>query len=211
LQAKLLRVLQERRVVPVGDAIPRPVDMRVICATHRNLAEMVQAGTFRQDLFFRLQVFTLLLPPLRDRVDDIPQLADFFLERLAELGGDIQKKLSDEAVESLMNHSWPGNVRELFNVLEHAWVLADGNVIGLSDLPAPLSTGGYRAYHPSDLNLEAMERRVIIEALKRSQYNRTAACKLLGLELRRLNRRITSLKIELPKRSVHASKESRSL
>jgi two-component system response regulator PilR (NtrC family) len=144
-------------------------------------------------------------------VDDIPQLADFFLERLAELGGDIQKKLSDEAVESLMNHSWPGNVRELFNVLEHAWVLADGNVIGLSDLPAPLSTGGYRAYHPSDLNLEAMERRVIIEALKRSQYNRTAACKLLGLELRRLNRRITSLKIELPKRSVHASKESRSL
>ncbi len=202
LQAKLLRVIQERRVVPVGDAVPRPVDIRLICATHRNLAEMVEAGTFRQDLFFRLQVFTLVLPPLRDRVDDLAQLSEFFLERLAELGGDTPKKLSAEAAESLLGHSWPGNVRELFNVLEHAWVLADGHTIELSDLPAPLSTGGYRPYHPSDLNLEAIERRVIIEALKRSQYNRTAACKLLGLELRRLNRRIESLKIDLPKRSA---------
>jgi transcriptional regulator with PAS, ATPase and Fis domain len=205
LQAKLLRVLQERRVVPVGDAVPRPVDIRVICATHRNLAEMVEAGTFRQDLFFRLQVFTLVLPPLRDRVDDLPQLSTFFLERLAELGGDTPKKLSGEATESLLSHSWPGNVRELFNVLEHAWVLADGHTIQVSDLPAPLSTGGYRPYHPSDLNLESIERRVIIEALKRSQYNRTAACKLLGLELRRLNRRIDSLKIDLPKRTGSAS------
>ena len=201
LQAKLLRVIQERRVVPVGDAIPKAVDIRVICATHRNLPEMVQAGTFRQDLFFRLQVFTLSLPPLRDRADDLPQLSEFFLERLAELGGDTPKKLSGEAIEALLRHTWPGNVRELFNVLEHAWVLADGHSIQVSDLPAPLSTGGYRPYHPSDLNLESLERRVIIEALKRSQYNRTAACKLLGLELRRLNRRIVSLKIDLPKRS----------
>jgi len=86
LQAKLLRVMQERRVVPVGDAVPRVVDIRVICATHRNLAEMVEAGTFRQDLFFRLQVFTLVLPPLRDRVDDLPQLSEFFLERLGRAG-----------------------------------------------------------------------------------------------------------------------------
>jgi transcriptional regulator with PAS, ATPase and Fis domain len=206
LQAKLLRVLQERRVVPVGDALPKPVDIRVICATHRDLSAMVSAGAFRQDLYFRLQVFSLNLPPLRSRSDDLILLAEHYLDRLAQLYGSEPKRLALPAAEALLRHAWPGNVRELFNVIEHAHVLSDGPLIQLSDLPVPLSTGGFREHVSSDLNLEGVERRTIIEALKRCNYNRTAACNLLGLELRRLNRRIASLKIEMPSKAPASSR-----
>jgi transcriptional regulator with PAS, ATPase and Fis domain len=199
LQAKLLRVLQERRVVPVGDVWPRPVDIRVICATNRDLGAMVNEGAFRQDLYFRLQVFSIHVPPLRERLDDVIPLSEHCLRCLAELGEHHQAHhLSDPAGDALLRHNWPGNVRELFNVLEHAHVLAESEEIQIGDLPAPLSTGGFRARQPSEFNLASIERRAIIEALKRCNYNRTAACKLLGLELRKLNRRLTSLKIELP-------------
>jgi two-component system response regulator HydG len=205
LQAKLLRVLQERRVVPVGDVWPRPVDIRVICATNRDLGAMVADGSFRQDLYFRLQVFSIHVPPLRERLEDLIPLADHCLRGLAEVSGDEPHRLSSAAAEALLRHNWPGNVRELFNVLEHAHVLAEGSVIELHDLPEPLCTGGFRARQPSELNLATVERRTIVEALKRCNYNRTAACRLLGLELRRLNRRITTLKIQLPiKRSLPA-------
>lgn len=207
MQAKLLRVLQERRVVPVGDAIARPVDIRVICATHRDLAAMVVAGSFRQDLYFRLQVFSLQLPPLQQRSEDVLLLAEHGLERLAELsssdtGPAVSKRLSIAAAEALLRYSWPGNVRELLNVLEHAHVMSDGPEIELQDLPAPLCSGGFRSHIPSELNLSQVERRTIVEALRRCNYNRTAACRLLGLELRRLNRRIGLLKIEIPRRSA---------
>ena len=198
LQSKLLRVLQERRVVPVGDSQAQPVDIRVIWATNRDLSAMVAAGTFRQDLYFRLQVFSLQLPPLRARPDDLIPLAEHCLVQLAELGGGEPKKLSIAAAEALLRHSWPGNVRELFNVIEHAHVLSDGPVIEMSDLPVPLSTGEFRAHSLSEFNLDQVERRTIIEALKRCNYNRSAACQLLGLELRRLNRRVSSLKIDIP-------------
>jgi transcriptional regulator with PAS, ATPase and Fis domain len=200
LQAKLLRVLQERRVVPVGDSQAQAVDIRVICATNRDLSAMVASGAFRQDLYFRLQVFSLQLPPLRARPDDLIPLAEHCLAQLAELGGGEPKQLSLPAAEALLRHSWPGNVRELFNVIEHAHVLSDGPVIQMQDLPVPLSTGEFRAHSLSEFNLDQVERRTIIEALKRCNYNRSAACQLLGLELRRLNRRVTSLKIELPTR-----------
>jgi transcriptional regulator with PAS, ATPase and Fis domain len=200
LQSKLLRVLQERRVVPVGDSQAQPVDIRVICATNRDLPAMVAASAFRQDLYFRLQVFSLQLPPLRARPDDLIPLAEHCLLQLADLGGGEPKTLSIAAAEALLRHSWPGNVRELFNVIEHAHVLSDGPVIELRDLPVPLSTGEFRAHSLSEFNLDQVERRTIIEALKRCNYNRSAACQLLGLELRRLNRRVTSLKIEIPTR-----------
>jgi len=198
LQAKLLRVLQERRVVPVGDVWPRPVDIRVICATNRDLTAMVTDGTFRQDLFFRLQVFSIHVPPLRERLDDVIPLAEHCLRALAEVAGNEPQGLTPAAAEALLRHNWPGNVRELFNVLEHAQVLSDGPAIEIHDLPGPLATGGFRARQPSELNLAAVERRTILEALKRCNFNRTAACRLLGLELRRLNRRLTTLKIDLP-------------
>jgi transcriptional regulator with PAS, ATPase and Fis domain len=200
LQAKLLAVLQEKRIVPVGDTQAQPVDIRVICATNRDLAAMVAAGAFRQDLYLRLQVFSLHLPALRARPDDLIPLAEHCLKQLAELNGSDPKQLSTPAAEALLRHSWPGNVRELFNVIEHAHVLSDGEVIQPQDLPAPLSTGEFRAHSLQEFNLEQVERRTIVEALKRCRYNRSAACQLLGLELRRLNRRITSLKIEIPRR-----------
>jgi transcriptional regulator with PAS, ATPase and Fis domain len=126
LQSKLLRVLQERVVVPVGDTRPRPVDIRVVCATNKNLADMVRKGTFREDLYFRLNVVVLHMPPLRDRQSDVVGLANHFLNMQASLYGEQSKQLTPEAEVALTNYTWPGNVRELANVMEHALVLATG-------------------------------------------------------------------------------------
>lgn len=199
LQAKLLRVLQERCVVPVGDTRSYPIDIRIICATNRNLWAMVQTGTFRQDLFFRLNVVTLTLPPLRQRTEDISDLAQFFLEKQALLAKEPCKTLSPAATALLMRYAWPGNVRELFNALECAHVLSTGPVIDSGNLPATLEGARSKAdlQGPGELNLAAVERRAIIEALKRTRCNRAAASRLLGLEPRKLNRRIAALQIPL--------------
>jgi two-component system, NtrC family, response regulator PilR len=199
LQAKLLRVLQERRVTPLGDTRAVPVDVRVISATHRDLWTMVGNGGFRQDLLFRLQVITLSLPPLRDRREDIPPLGAHFLARLAQVSGEGAKALSLDAEAQLLRYPWPGNVRELFNVLEHATVLSETGMIELSDLPPPLNAQQISARSQSDLNLEAVERRTVMEALRRCRHRRTPAAMLLGIDRRRLNRLIVKLKIELPR------------
>ncbi len=141
LQAKLLRVLQERRVTPVGASVSLPVDVRVICATNLDLSAMVAAGTFRQDLFYRLAVVPLELPPLRARAQDIIPLAEHWLTKLAETYGSIPKQLSLPVADALLKYSWPGNIRELHNVIEHAHVLNDGPTIELSDLPARMWAG----------------------------------------------------------------------
>jgi transcriptional regulator with PAS, ATPase and Fis domain len=209
LQVKLLRVLQERCFVPVGDTQPIAVDLRVICATNRDLRGMVADGQFRQDLFFRLNVIALTVPPLRDRADDIVPLSEFFLARQAELAGEPCKRLSEHAAESLARYPWPGNIRELFNTLEHAHILSEGPIIQLSDLPAPLNNFGFLGRSdPHDLNLASLERRAILEALKRTRFNRAAACRILGIEKRRLNRRIAVLKIALPWKAIQAEKDS---
>jgi transcriptional regulator with PAS, ATPase and Fis domain len=208
LQSKLLRVLQERRVVPVGSSQPQLVDVRVICATNRDLSAMVAAGTFREDLYFRLAVVPLELPPLRARSEDIIPMANHWLKKLADTYGSKTKELSLEATESLLKYAWPGNIRELYNVIEHAHVLSDGTAIELNDLPPRLRAGTSQPRTVSKLNLAAVERRTIIEALESSNYNRTAACRLLGVELRRLNRRITALVIDIPRKSLPAA-ESR--
>ncbi len=197
LQSKLLRVLQERRVVPVGSSLPQPVDVRVICATNRDLSAMVAAGTFREDLYFRLAVVPLELPPLRARSEDIIPMANHWLKKLADTYGSTPKELSLAVTESLLKYAWPGNIRELYNVIEHAHVLSDGSVIELRDLPPRLRAGTTQPRTVSKLNLAAVERRTIVEALESCNYNRTAACRLLGVELRRLNRRIVSLVIDI--------------
>jgi two-component system, NtrC family, response regulator AtoC len=200
LQAKLLRVLQERCVVPVGGTQANPVDVRVVCATNRDLGAMVEKGSFRQDLFFRINVVVLRVPPLRERTDDILALAEFFLARQAALAEEPRKTLHPEAAQSLMRYQWPGNIRELFNILEHAYVMCLGPVIQLADLPAPLchQIPPIGRVQSPELNLERLERNAIVEALKRTHYNRAAACRLLGIEARRLNRRIEALQIAFP-------------
>lgn len=200
LQAKLLRVLQDRRVVPVGASSAQPVDIRVICATNRDLTAMVTAGTFRQDLFFRLAVVSLQLPPLRERPEDIVPLAEYWLRTLAQTYGETPRTLSPTVADALLKHSWPGNIRELYNVIEHAHVLCNGSTIELPDLPPQLNSGVSPHCGSSRYNLATVERQTIMEALEHCNCNRTAACRLLGIELRRLNRRMASLKIDLPRK-----------
>ncbi|HEY0008157.1 MAG TPA: sigma 54-interacting transcriptional regulator [Tepidisphaeraceae bacterium] len=196
-QAKLLRVVQERAVVPVGDSTPHPVDIRIICATHRNLAEMVKQSSFREDLYFRLNVITMKVPPLRDRPADILLLAQHFLHQQAELYGEVPKQLSPAAASALMAYPWPGNVRELANVVEHAHVLADGAEIQAEDLHERIAASPTAASASSDLLLVNMERRIIIEALQRTDQNKAAAARLLGLNIQKMKRRIEKLKIAL--------------
>jgi transcriptional regulator with PAS, ATPase and Fis domain len=199
LQAKLLRVLQERAVTAVGDTKARPVDIRVVCATHRDLSAMVRDGTFRQDLFFRLNVVVMNVPPLRERPDDVVPLAQHFLNMQAELYDEAPKTLSADAVAALRNYSWPGNVRELSNVIEHAHVLAAGTEICFTDLPSSLRLSSTLDQPvASDLRLVDVERRTISEALHRTHFCKAAASRLLGLNIQKLNRRIRSLNIQLP-------------
>ena len=194
-QAKLLRVIQERCVVPVGEAHPQPVDVRILAATHRDLAAMVREGTFRQDLYFRLNVVVTTLPPLRERPDDIAHLADHFLQAQADLYEEPKRQLCEEAVAALQQYSWPGNVRELANAMEAAHVLARGDTIQPSDLPVRVQSAAAVDEAVSDLCLAEVERRTIAEALRRTNYCKAAAGRLLGINIQRLNRRISHLQI----------------
>jgi transcriptional regulator with PAS, ATPase and Fis domain len=200
LQAKLLRVIQERAVVPVGDTRPRPVDIRIISATHQDLSELVRQGEFRQDLFFRLNVIVVHMPPLRERLGDVLELAGHFLHIQAALYDEQPKTLSPQVAELLTGYDWPGNVRELANMIEHAYVLAPGNLIRVDDLPERLRHGQPRGVHEvgGDLLLSDIERRAISEALRRTNYCKAAASRLLGINVQRLNRRIQTLGIQVP-------------
>jgi transcriptional regulator with PAS, ATPase and Fis domain len=197
LQAKLLRVLQEKCVVPVGDFRPRPVDIRLISATNRSLDQMVRDGSFRQDLFYRLNVVVLKLPPLRERRPDVLPLADYFLKTQADLYNEPQKKLTPEASMILQDYSWPGNVRELSNVMEHAHVIAAGEYVTVSDLPPRLQAAS-DGESPEDLSLHDMECCTIAKALKKMNFNKAAAARLLGINIQRLNRRMVRLGIRVP-------------
>ena len=197
LQAKLLRVIQERCVVPVGDAYSHPVDIRLVTATHRDLAEMVRVGTFREDLYFRLNVICVRLPPLRDRVGDILPLAQHFLKAQATLYDEPLRRLSPAAAAAVQRYSWPGNVRELANAMEAAHVLARGKTIEPTDLPSRVQWADVAKRAASDLCLVEVERRTIAEALRRTNYCKAAASRLLGLNVKRLNRFIDRLNISL--------------
>jgi DNA-binding NtrC family response regulator len=191
LQAKLLRVLQEEEVRAVGDTKPRRVDVRVIAATARDLETEVAAGRFREDLFYRLDVLRVNVPPLRERREDIPLLVDHFLGRSQESIGKPVRAIDDDALERLVAYDWPGNVRELENVLERAVILARTDRVGLADLPPNLTAPpGERRGPGRDLSLRrarrALEARIIREALEATGGNRTHAAKLLGISHRAL-------------------------
>ncbi|HLV66421.1 MAG TPA: sigma-54 dependent transcriptional regulator [Polyangiaceae bacterium] len=200
LQVKLLRVLQERAVRPVGATQELPVDVRVMAATNRDIEADVAAGKFRSDLYYRLNVLRVTLPPLRERREDVPVLAESFVRRFAdELGKEITG-FTPDAVRALQSYSFPGNVRELENVIERAVALAGGRVIGLGDLPPELS-GMAGAPTPALLELppegtrlddilSEVERRLILAALERTGGVRTRAAELLGITFRSLRYRL---------------------
>jgi two-component system, NtrC family, response regulator HydG len=185
-QAKLLRVLQEGEVRPVGEERARNVDVRVLAATHRDLEERVRVGAFREDLFYRLNVVQLRIPPLRERPDDVPVLARFFLERFAERFGMSPLVLPPGALERLVAHPWPGNVRELENALEGLVALSPPDGLDLSLLPggAPQGAPAERpagAPLPLRQRVEAYERGLILEALRAARGNRSEAARRLGM------------------------------
>ncbi len=199
LQVKLLRVLQERKVRSVGAPTEVPVDVRILAATNRNVEEDVQNGRFRQDLYYRLNVIRIEMPPLRERAEDIRPLADHFLARSAAEQNKTVRALAPDAVRALEGYAFPGNVRELENVIERAIALASGPIIGLGDLPRELSGAASQPMPalvglPEDgCNLDEVlgevERRLLLQALERSGGVRTHAAKLLGVTLRSLRYR----------------------
>lgn len=189
LQAKLLRVLQESTVTPVGSVKSFPIDIRVLCATNRNLKQMVLDGKFRADLYYRLNVVTVYVPPLRERPEDVLLLAEHFLARQAELYNEPYKVLSDEAKKLLVDYNWPGNVREVANVMERAYVLTSTDVITPASLPTEIIVAVPMQQGQSRLpTLDEAQRNVIVQALTAANGRRMAAAKILGLERRKLNR-----------------------
>jgi two-component system response regulator PilR (NtrC family) len=200
MQVKLLRLIQEKTVRPVGDQKELPVDVRILSATHRDLGELVAAGRFREDLYYRLNVIELVVPPLRDRREDIPQLADALLVRLAERAGVPAPALSRDALARLQGYSYPGNVRELENVLERAVTLCTGDELGADDIQLrsepPDEPPAARADSDLEGALEDIERATIVKALEQNRYNKTAAAKQLGITFRALRYRIKKLGIE---------------
>jgi len=202
MQVKLLRAIQEKKVRMVGSTQEENVDVRIISATHRNLSQMMENGLFRQDLYYRLNVIELKMPPLREMAEDIPQLAASILERhCRELGTEIPR-LSEPAAMALIRHGFPGNVRELENVLERALALCDGNAIESGDLLLEASASSVEDaefVHDGDTPLpeylESIERRIILDALEKTGNNKTAAAKLLGVSFRTLRYRLERLNL----------------
>jgi two-component system NtrC family response regulator len=188
LQAKLLRVLQEREFERLGSSKPIRVDVRILAATHRNLEALVKAVQFRDDLYYRLNVVTILLPPLRERREDLSLLMDHFLRLFAEKNRKAIRGFTQAAREALLRYDYPGNVRELENIIERAVVLTRGDVIGEADLP--LSTQRFEEAESSQASLpaavEGVERRMIREALARAGGVQTRAAEMLGLSERAL-------------------------
>ena len=193
VQAKLLRCIQERAVVPVGQTTPVRADVRVVAATHRDLGEMVRRGTFREDLFYRLNVACLHVPPLRQRKDDIPLLATTALAELCDLYGRPRVRVSPAAMNGLCAYDWPGNVRELVNAVEHALVFCTGDELRLCDLPASVrcaGAGGAPLRAEGIVPLRDAERELIRRTLRATRGNQSRAAALLDVERHRLHRRI---------------------
>jgi len=195
LQVKLLRFLGERTFERVGSNKTLTADVRLITATNKNLEELVRAGSFREDLFFRLRVVEIHLPPLRERAGDIPLLAQKFLREFARENGKSLNAFTADALEWLMNYSWPGNIRELRTAIEHAVVLCRGEKISARDLPAPVRAGGqsgHRVTPPAqnDLTVKEAEKQLIIRALKETDSNRTLAAKKTGMSRRTFHRKL---------------------
>jgi two-component system NtrC family response regulator len=188
MQAKLLRVLESGEIRRVGENKPIMVDVRVVCATHRNLPEMVAAEEFREDLMYRINTFEITLPALRERIDDVPELAQHLLARHRR-GKDSSASLAEDAIEALKNHVWPGNVRELANVIEHATILCDSGPIRREHLPQRFDSRqlmGAARQKPGPMSLRELEMEAIHDALERNGGNKPKAADQLGISLKTL-------------------------
>ena len=197
-QVKLLRVLQTHEMVPLGATRPVPVQARIIAATNRDLEGALRAGTFREDLYYRINVFPIVLPPLRERREDIPDLVNHFLKKY----GGAKAAIDPDALAALMRYNWPGNVRELENVVERAVIMTGGGVITRADLPTHI-VFSTEASLPVDipaagLSLEEMERSLIVKALDKARGNKTEAARLLGVTRRRLYSMMERLGVRPP-------------
>ena len=199
-QVKLLRVLQHREVIPVGATDALPIDVRLLAATNRDLEEEIKRGTFRSDLFYRLNVIALHLPPLRERRDDIPLLVDAFLRGAAEARHEPPKRVSDAALEVLRSFSWPGNVRELENALERAAILTPGEVIEVGALPERVTERRAEPLvsdrTPSTPTLDVIERAYILWVLQSEGGNKTRAADVLGIDPSTLYRKLSRFGVE---------------
>jgi len=200
MQVQLLRVLQEKTVIRVGGTREIPVDVRVLAATNRSLNEEIAKGTFRQDLYYRLNVFTLRLPPLRERRDDLPLFCRYFLDKYALEFGKPVEYLSDEAMERIYSYPFPGNVRELENVIERAVVLADGPAVTAEHLPRRLQKKRSVLFEQKTedhfLTLEELEQQYIRDVLELTRYNKTRAAKILGIDRVSLWRKLKKFGLE---------------
>ncbi len=205
MQVKLLRVLQEREIERVGGTEKIPVDVRIISATNRNLEQKIKEGSFREDLFYRLNIVTICIPPLHDRREDILPLIEFFTEKFARQNNKEGMEISKEAVDILLKYNFPGNVRELENIIERSVVLSRGSLITLSDLP--MNVRGFRAEASAGqsegetLNdkIESLEKSMIYDALAKMNGNQTQAGKLLGITERNLRYKMKKYDIKYQK------------
>lgn len=189
MQAKLLRVLESREIRRVGENRATLVDVRVVCATHRDLPEMVASGDFREDLMYRINTFEIFLPPLRDRVEDISELAEHLLGRFSGKTRAANRHLSDDAIAMLKSHVWPGNVRELANVIEHATILCEEGPISAAHFPSHFNRRqltGAAATHPGPISLRDLEMQAIYQALERNGGSKPKAADELGISLKTL-------------------------
>jgi DNA-binding NtrC family response regulator len=204
LQAKLLRVLQEHEVDRIGGKEPVPIDVRVIATTNRDLAQLVRNGDFREDLYYRLNVIRLNIPPLRQRSSDIPLLADFFCRRYSKAFGKSHVRCSPEALEHLSQQSWPGNVRELENAIQRAVALSGGTAIGPEDLLVSNAPNAVESSPGAGTTVREMERQLIQKTLETTGGNRTHAARILGISLRTLRNKLNEFGMQDRAKVAHA-------
>ncbi|MFA6176852.1 MAG: sigma-54 dependent transcriptional regulator [Phycisphaerae bacterium] len=198
LQAKLLRVLQESAVTPVGEVKAYPIDVRVICATNRDILQMVRDGTFRADLYFRLNIIKIEVPLLKERKEDIAILADYFLDKQANLYDEPPKTLAPHTLKILESYDWPGNVRQLANAMEHAYVTSKANIIAPLSLPAEILTGDtiMSANEEVFMSFDDIKRKMVIQAMQKTNGRKMAAAELLKIDHRNLARLVEKFDLQ---------------
>ena len=202
IQVKLLRILQEREFERLGSNKTRHIDVRVLAATNVDLREALEQGTFREDLYYRLNVMPISIPPLRERREDIPFLAEHFVEKLWKDVGSVASSISEEAIQKLMQYHWPGNVRELENVIERSLVLAPGPELTAADIRLDSAPRAHRVSSnseygiPEGMTLDEYEQAIIRDALKHTNNNKSQAARMLGLTRNALRYRLTQMGIE---------------
>ena len=208
LQVKLLRVLQEKAYEPLGAVETVKTDVRIIAATNRDLETMVADGTFRQDLYYRVNVINIDIPPLRERMEDVPLLVDHFIRHFSMVHDKDVSSISPRALDILMGHDYPGNIRELDNIIEHGCVLCQGGIIRLKNLPRWIrpSEEDSHVHLGTDLSLEEVERRFIVSVLEKNGWNRQAAANELKIHKTTLFRKIKKLGIQLPDHDGRSAK-----